>query len=114
MIVELTFADKRFELAAVYPVRIGADYAPALVADDRLEPRLDKLCGLIQRTIEHEGRGYPADFRRLDRRNRYRSWLYLLRHLRRYDLQILKQIVCDTLGRRLHPIQASFAKRPSS
>lgn len=109
MVVELTLKNKHFELVHISPLKIGADYRPAVVAEDHFELKLNQLCSSIERTIEDNGRGYLADFRRLDRRNRHRSWLYLLRHLHRYDRRILGQILGGTVRRKLHAVRTTFS-----
>ena len=111
MVIELTLEDEHIELASVYPVKIGLDYRPAVVPDDRFERELNQLYSAIERTVEDDGRGYLADFRRLDRHKRLRSWLYLLRHLHRYAPGILKQIVGDTVLRKLYEIRTNLASR---
>jgi poly-gamma-glutamate synthesis protein (capsule biosynthesis protein) len=100
MVVELTRKNRHFDLVTVSPLRIGSDYRPVIVTEDRFELKLNQLCSAIERTIEDNGREYLTEFRRLERRNRRRSWMYLLRRLHRYDRRILWQIVMDTLTRR--------------
>jgi gamma-polyglutamate biosynthesis protein CapA len=103
MAVRLQLAPGHIEFTGAECVRIGRDYRPTVVDDGTFPERLRKLCAQIEETIERDGAGYAHEVRRQERSNRYRSWLYLIRHLRRYDPVMLKQIAAEATLRRLRP-----------
>lgn len=82
-------------------IRIGSDYRPALIRDRDFDETLERLCSEIKNTIREEGKGYAREARRREARNRYRSWLYLLRHVHRYDPAVLKLIIAEAVSRRV-------------
>jgi poly-gamma-glutamate synthesis protein (capsule biosynthesis protein) len=84
-------------------VRIGRDYRPAMATDLDDRGTLQQLSAKIQETLRVGGAGYSRDVRRQEARNRYLSWLYLLRSAYRYDARILKQIIAHTVMRRVAP-----------
>ena len=80
------------------------DYEPVPV-DSRTATALERdwheLCELVQQTPPVAE--YVKEIDRLGRRNRYRSYGYLLRNVERYPRPILRQIVMRSLGRKLRP-----------
>lgn len=103
--VEMSPGGVRF--AGADDVRIGADYRPVVADDAGFQQRLATLCAQIGETIADRGAGYARDASRLEASNRYRSWLYLVSHLHRYDMMMLGQILAEAVFRRVRAVRAS-------
>jgi poly-gamma-glutamate synthesis protein (capsule biosynthesis protein) len=107
MAIYLELAPGQVQFTGAASVRIGRDYRPVVVDDGTFQDRLRTLSAQIEETIRLDGVGYARAARRQERSNRYRSWLYLVSHLRRYDPVILRQILVEAVMRRLRPDQMS-------
>jgi poly-gamma-glutamate synthesis protein (capsule biosynthesis protein) len=101
MAVEVRLAPDRVQFERANCVRIRADYRPAVVLDPRFDERLRTLCLQVEHTLRDRGDGYAREARRKEARNRYLSWLYLLRYVHRYDTSILMQVISEALSRRV-------------
>lgn len=100
MAIHMRLAPGALELTSADGVRIGDDYRPVPLADRTFDASLARMCSDIQDSAAREGAGHADEASRKRSSNRYRSWLYLLTHLHRYDPVILKQILAEAVFRR--------------
>ncbi len=111
MAVRLHLLRDGAELAGTDPLRIRDDYRPAPDADPAFPERLQQMCHEIRETIRRNGARYDADFAQKRTGHRYRSWLFLLTNLHRYDPGILRQIVSEAVLRRISGVFRTGAAR---
>jgi hypothetical protein len=111
MAVRLQLLKDDVALAGTDPLRIRDDYRPAPDADPAFPERLQRMCAEIRETIDRNGARYDADFGRKRVGHRYRSWLFLLTHLHRYDPGILRQILSEAVLRRIPGVFRTGAAR---
>jgi gamma-polyglutamate biosynthesis protein CapA len=105
MAVKLGLSPRQLVFEGAEGIRIGPDYRPAVTGSQGFEQTLERLCADIETAVANEGKEYVEEARRKDARNRYRSWLYLLRSLHRYDRGILKQIIAHATWRKLRDLR---------
>jgi gamma-polyglutamate biosynthesis protein CapA len=107
MAVKLRLSPRELVFDGADGVRIGRDYRPAVVREQGFEETLRQLCSQIEVAVANEGKEYAGEARRKEARNRYLSWLYLLRSLHRYDAGILKQIVTHAWVRKMRGLRSA-------
>lgn len=101
-IVKLALREGCFQVDDLRVTQIDKTFTPMMNRDsDEAAKRFGELAGMLQATIEGNGAQYASQRSELERRNRYASWLYMLKNIWRYDPRLLRQIVSDTFSKKL-------------
>jgi poly-gamma-glutamate synthesis protein (capsule biosynthesis protein) len=108
MAIKVLASPDEVRFAGAEGIRIGRDYRPAVMRDPRFDETLTGLCSQIDATVRNEGKDYAGEVRRKEARNRYQSWLYLLRSLHRYDGGILRQILTHASLRKIRGLRSAY------
>ncbi len=101
MAVHMELAPGAATFAGADGIRIGNDYRPVVAGGSRFDQALDRMGTEIRSAFERKGAGHAEEAARKRARNRYLSWLYLVRNVHRYDPVLLRQILAAAVSRRV-------------
>ncbi len=98
--------DDTFILKEIKPVIIGKNSKPSIKENREFaKDDLEKLIGKIAENSNEDEDAYLKKYLRLEKKNRYSSWLYMLKNLKRYDIKILKQLISSTIEQKMQNIK---------
>ena len=100
-IVKLAF-DGRFHVEELQLTQYAQTFAPELRGGNaEAEERFDELSEILRATIKDKGVQYAVQRANLERKNRHASWFHMLKNIWRYDPRILRQIIGDTISKKV-------------
>lgn len=99
--IKLSFQHDRFAVDDLQITEIGPDYTPTMKCPSVARQRFDELADTLEKSANNNGANYLADWTELNKKNRHASWRHMLRNFFRYDRHILRQIIADTLSKKI-------------
>jgi len=101
-IIKLAFDKNRFRVDDLRVTQTNSEFAPVICSGSiGAEERFNDLANALKATIENDGAQYSTHRSKLERKNQHASWLHMLRNIFRYDRHILRQLVSDTLSKKI-------------
>jgi len=92
----------------IYPVKINKNYTPILTTDIYFIEKMKELSKKISKKSIRDDNSYNKDSKQLEREYRYRSYLYLMKNIYKYDFKILIKIITKTILSKLSLISKNI------
>lgn len=101
-VVHTKLVDGRFQVARSWATEVGSDFIIRVRGDESQgAEQFRKLNDLLRKGRAGDYGSYEADQDVAEKENRHRKWAYFFKNFYRYDQRIFRQIIWDTMRKKI-------------